>query len=87
MSCTECDLYLGSDEEDYADMLGGMCFVCFRKLIGQTDAWYDKPPTEYTRLHNAESNNTKRNSDQIKIDQKTKINALSAAPKKRRGRK
>ena len=31
MSCTECGLYLGSIEEDYADMLGGMCLECFRK--------------------------------------------------------
>ena len=64
MSCTECGLYLGSDEEDYADMLGGMCFICFRKLIGQTDVWYDKLPT---RLYNP--SNKKWNSDQIKIKQ------------------
>ena len=44
MACTECGLSLGSVEEDYADMLDGMCLVCFRKLIGQTDVWYDKPP-------------------------------------------
>ena len=31
MSCTECGLFLGSIEEDYADMLGGMCLECFRK--------------------------------------------------------
>ena len=37
MSCTECGLYLGSDEEDYADILGGTCFVCFKKMIGQTE--------------------------------------------------
>ena len=35
MSCTECSLFLGSDEEDYADILDGMCFVCFKKLTGQ----------------------------------------------------
>ena len=28
MSCTECDLYLGSTEEDNADILGGMCLKC-----------------------------------------------------------
>ena len=31
MSCTECGLYLSSDEEDYADILSGMCLECFRK--------------------------------------------------------
>ena len=35
MSCTECSLFLGSDEEDYADILDGMCFVCFKKVTGQ----------------------------------------------------
>ena len=44
MSCTGCGLYLGKIEEEYADMLGGMCLKCFRELIGQTDIWYDKPP-------------------------------------------
>tara|TARA_Y100000310_G_C20335570_1_gene647327 strand:- start:42 stop:626 length:585 start_codon:yes stop_codon:yes gene_type:complete len=88
MSCTECGLYLGSDEEDYADMLGGMCFSCFRKLIGQTDSWYDKPSTEYTRLYTtAQDDDTKRNSDQTKIDRKSKINTLNTIPEKRRGRK
>ena len=36
MSCTECGLFLGSIEEDYADMLGGMCLECFRKMTDQT---------------------------------------------------
>ena len=36
MSCTKCDLFLGSIEEDYADMLGGMCLECFRKMTDQT---------------------------------------------------
>ena len=44
MSCTECDLYLGSTEEDNADILGGMCLNCFRKQTEQTDIWYDIPP-------------------------------------------
>ena len=35
MSCTECNLFLGSIEEDYADMLGGMCLECFRKMTDQ----------------------------------------------------
>ena len=35
MSCTECSLFLGSTEEDYADMLGGMCLECFRKITDQ----------------------------------------------------
>jgi hypothetical protein len=44
MSCTECGLYLGSTEEDYADVLDGMCLQCFRKETEQTDSWYDTPP-------------------------------------------
>jgi len=36
MSCTECGLYLGSIEEDYADMLGGMCLKCFMKMTDLT---------------------------------------------------
>ena len=48
MSCTECGLFLGSIEEDYADILGGMCLKCFRELIGQTDTWYDIPPIKTT---------------------------------------
>ena len=44
MSCTGCGLSLGKIEEEYGDMLGGMCLICFRELIGQTDVWYDKPP-------------------------------------------
>ena len=44
MSCTGCGLYLGKIEEEYGDMLSGMCLGCFRELIGQTDVWYDRPP-------------------------------------------
>ena len=44
MSCTECGLYLGSTEEDYADVLDGMCLQCFRKETEQTHSWYDTPP-------------------------------------------
>ena len=36
MACTECGLYLGSIEEDYADMLGGMCLKCFMELTDLT---------------------------------------------------
>ena len=36
MSCTECGLYLGSIEEDYADMLGGMCLKCFMEVTDLT---------------------------------------------------
>ena len=36
MSCTECGLYLGSIEEDYADMLGGMCLKCFMEATDLT---------------------------------------------------
>ena len=46
MSCTECDLYLGSTEEDFADVLDGMCLSCFRDSIGQTDVLYDVPPVK-----------------------------------------
>jgi len=46
MSCTKCGLYLGSTEEDFADVLDGMCLKCFRELIGQTDYWYDMPPAK-----------------------------------------
>ena len=35
MSCTECGLFLGSIEEDYADVLSGMCLECFRKMPEQ----------------------------------------------------
>ena len=94
MSCTSCSLYLGSDEEDYADVLDGMCFSCFRKLIGQTDSWYEKPPTKSTKLHNLSNNNDGDDkiiegkiADHTKIDRKSTINTLSAVPERRRGRK
>ena len=48
MSCTECNLYLGGTEEDFADVLDGMCLKCFRESIGQTDIWYDIPPIKTT---------------------------------------
>jgi len=48
MECTECELYLGSTEEDFADVLDGMCLKCFRELIGQTDNWYDILPIKTT---------------------------------------
>jgi hypothetical protein len=35
MSCTECSLYLGGTEEDYADILDGMCLKCFREVTEQ----------------------------------------------------
>ena len=34
MSCTECRLYLGDIESEYADVLGGMCLKCFREQTG-----------------------------------------------------
>ena len=46
MECTECELYLGSTEEDFADVLDGMCLKCFRELIDQTHSWYDMPPAK-----------------------------------------
>ena len=36
ISCTECGLFLGSIEEDHADMLGGMCLKCFMVATDQT---------------------------------------------------
>jgi len=33
MSCTECGQFLGSIEEDYADVLSGMCLECFEKTL------------------------------------------------------
>ena len=44
MSCTGCGLFLGKTEQEYGDMLGGMCLKCFRELTGQTAYWYDMPP-------------------------------------------
>ena len=32
MSCTECGLYLGSTEEDFADILDGTCLKCFMEM-------------------------------------------------------
>ncbi len=43
MSCTECSLFLGSTEQDYADMLGGMCLECFRKMIDQEKKEVENP--------------------------------------------
>ena len=40
MSCTECGLYLGSIEEDYADMLDGMCLKCFMEATDLTGWGY-----------------------------------------------
>ena len=36
MSCTGCGLYLGKTEEEYADMLDGMCLKCFMKMTDLT---------------------------------------------------
>ena len=40
MSCTECGLYLGSIEEDYADLLDGMCLKCFMEATDLTGWGY-----------------------------------------------
>ena len=37
MSCTECSLYLGGTEEDYADILDGMCLNCFMEITEQIE--------------------------------------------------
>ena len=44
MSCTGCGLFLGKTEQEYGDMMGGMCIMCFRELTDQTHVWYDTPP-------------------------------------------
>ena len=43
MSCTECGLFLGSIEEDYADLLSGMCLECFRKMPEQEKKEVENP--------------------------------------------
>ena len=43
MSCTECGLFLGSTEEDCADILGGMCIECFRKMTDQEKKEVENP--------------------------------------------
>ena len=35
--CRECDLAVGSSEEDNADVLDGLCFSCFRSVTGQEE--------------------------------------------------
>ena len=37
MACIECHLYLGNMEEDYADVLDGMCLKCFMEMTEQRD--------------------------------------------------
>ena len=37
MSCSECSRYLGSVEEDHADVLDGMCLECLSELTGQKE--------------------------------------------------
>ena len=37
MSCSECGHYLGSIEEDNADVLDGMCLECLSELTGQKE--------------------------------------------------
>ena len=43
--CRECSLAVGSVEEDFAELLDGLCIKCFRELIGQDDSYYDKFPS------------------------------------------
>lgn len=35
--CRECGLAVGSNEEDNADVLDGLCFSCFRDVTGQEE--------------------------------------------------
>jgi len=86
MSCTECGLYLGSIEEDCADILDGMCLVCFREMTGQSGSWCDIPPSELASV-DGKKIKKKKNRDHTKIDQKSTISTLSAVPERRRGRK
>ena len=51
MSCTECGLYLGSIEEDHADVLGCMCLKCFREATGQPGDWCDSPTASAKPSH------------------------------------
>ena len=44
MHCVQCSLAMGDNEVDNADVLGGLCFKCFREVIGQDDSYYDKFP-------------------------------------------
>ena len=37
MSCPECGLHLGDTEEDYADILDGMCLNCFMEITEQIE--------------------------------------------------
>ena len=37
MTCSECGHYLGSIEEDNADVLGGICLECLSELTGQKE--------------------------------------------------
>ena len=75
MSCTECDLYLGSIEEDCADILDGMCLKCFREVTGQSGDWCDTVPASLAKM------------DQTDIEEKRSKSTLSTVPEKRRGRK
>ena len=45
MYCRECSLAVGADEEDFADLLDGLCIKCFQELIGQDDSYYEKFPS------------------------------------------
>ena len=87
MSCTKCGLYLGSIEEDCADVLDGMCLVCFREVTDQPGSWCGVSTTEYPSKGSGKKPRKKKNRDHIKIDQKSTVNALSTVPEKRRGRK
>ena len=51
MSCAECGLYLGSIEEDHADLLGCMCLECFREATGQLGDWCDSVPVSARPSH------------------------------------
>ena len=37
MSCPECGLHLGDTEENYADILDGMCLNCFMEVTEQIE--------------------------------------------------
>ena len=66
MSCTECGLYLGSIEEDHADILGCMCLKCFREVTGQPGDWCDTVPASLAKM------------DQTDIDEKCSRSTLNS---------
>ena len=68
MSCTECGLYMGSIEEDHADLLDGMCLKCFLEVTGQPGDWCDTVPASLAKM------------DQTDIGEKCSRSTLTSVP-------